>query len=244
MRFAACLVSTSALLFSASVCAVQTPQATSQTANLDVRSETEAPRFVVIGIDRTENWETMTRPALRLAETTIRQSHPGDELVVRWISDRSYRSDETIAHIRLPAIPRKAVNPFDRQAKLELAAAKSRVQSEAVRGLQLINSQQTRPATRATDVYGFIAAAAEHFAEASPGVHKVLVIASDMGDNRKQRLYPDLRGVDVEVALVVHADPNPVRVAALKDAWTAYFSRCGAQSVKYSPIAWDSKSAS
>lgn len=208
--------------------AVQAPQA-AKTA--------QAPRMVVFGVDRTERYEVMTKPALALAEQALLQAAPGDELVFRWISDRSYRSDELIVLVKLPEVPRVR-NQFDPREKTLAHGAMNRLRAEVQRGLQALRAQAPSSGTSSTDLYGFITSAAEHFSLAPSGLRKVLVIASDMEDNRRYNIRPNLSGVEVQIyLLVIEKQPDPAQFAQLKARWARYFlEHCGAARVDFLPV--------
>ena len=72
------------------------------------------PVYTVYGADRTGSYEDMTRLALGIAATLIDRAGPGDELVMRWISDRSYQTDQVFAHLRMPVLPE--FGPVNRRA--------------------------------------------------------------------------------------------------------------------------------
>jgi len=195
-----------------------------------------APRFLVIGVDRSESFDRLTRTALGLAEQHLRKARPADEMVVRWISDRSYRSDEVFLHVRLPDLPTVAENPFNAKQRAVVAEAKRRFQGEASKALNVIQAQHPEGGTPSTDIFGFIAAAAEHLAVAPAGYERQLIIASDMEDNRRYDVVPDLSGVAVRIHLIVIAEqPDPSRIASLKTVWEGYFKKAGAASVTFEP---------
>ncbi len=209
------------------------PRVTSLAATEPVVTPAE-PRFIVVGVDRTESWERMTRPALALAEQTLRVSRPRDELLFRWISDRSYRSDEAFAHIKLPAISTGTGNPFDRREKQALDLANNRFRAEAKKGIDTIRAQHPEGPTTSTDIPGFLAAAAEQFSATPAGYRKVLVIISDMEDNRNYKVRPDLSSVEVQIYLMVISEhPDPAQGERLKTQWTAFLKKCGAASVTF-----------
>lgn len=216
-------------------------------------------RLIMFGVDRTERWEEMTHMTLGLAERTLEKvqlgaaadaelhAMPGDTLIFRWISDRSYSPTEVFAEVHLPTLiqPR---GPFDREGKRNAATALARLKQALIGGLDAIRKQRPdhqegrsvlTQGTRATDILGFLTAASEQFAQAPAGVKKVLVLATDMQDNRHYKIKPDLSGVEVIVYLIARGNANPVAAHHLQERWTALFKTCGAEQVSYRPVPLD-----
>lgn len=206
------------------------PRAEAQTAD-----EQDMPRFVVFGVDRSESWTEMTQSALKLAEKALSGARPGDEITYRWISDKSYHSSEVFAHVRLPRIA-KAADMFDKAAKRRRRAALVQFHAERKRALEQLRSQHPEAGTPSTDIYGFLTAAAEHFTQAPTGLAKTLIVVSDMKDNRRYEVQPELSGVEVQVYLVVRANADPTTTQRLKDHWTEYLARSGTRSVSFLPL--------
>src|SRR5207245_1082871 len=75
------------------------------------------PRFIIVGVDRTETYEKMTSAALDVLERRIAETQPGDHLLARWISDVSYRPEETFLDLELPPTEQAGPNPYDFAAK-------------------------------------------------------------------------------------------------------------------------------
>jgi hypothetical protein len=226
--------------------AVLTPAASAAPAGATAPAASAEPRFVVFGVDRSEPWNAMSRTTLGLAEQALlRDARPGDELVYRWISDRSYAADEAFAHIVLPTLSR-AANPLDRQGRANEASSKQALARAAEEGLAQLRRHvpgatpaggrpDLRKGTPSTDIYGFVTAAAGHFAAAPAGRAKQLVIASDMEDNRRYQVRPDLKGVEVVVYLV-SLKADPVAAQRLQAQWTDFFRECGATRTSFRPV--------
>jgi hypothetical protein len=87
------------------------------------RDQGPKARLTVVGVDRTESWEAMTQLTLGLAEHVLSEAKPGDTLVFRWISDRSYAPSEQFTRVTLPAIERPT-SRLDRQGQQRYLAAR------------------------------------------------------------------------------------------------------------------------
>lgn len=192
--------------------------------------------FIVFGADRTGSYREMTSLALEVGERFVKKARPGDEIYFRWISGNSYQVDQLFAHLRLPSpnLP-TANNQFDRKARYQRMLAGQRLRKitlDRKRAVLARIRSQCPSATRRTDIYGFITAAAEQFAQAPPQSRRIMVIATDLDDNRAYEIEPSLTGVDVLVYPIKN-HPNPAVMKTRKQHWVDYLTRCGAQSVEF-----------
>ena len=201
------------------------------------RDPAEPMRLLVVGIDRTESWKTMTRDALRVAQEVLRTAQPGDDLSFRWISDRSYEPSERVVDVVLPRLSHSK-HAFDRRGKA--AARHAGVELRAVwdqsRAHLAALTPEQQPflanGTPSTDLYGFFAAAADRFAADTEGRHHILVVISDTEDNRAQSFKPDLRGVEVVIKLLVKPGTTPAIVRQASRRWQEFLVACGSNKVK------------
>ena len=193
-------------------------------------------QYIVFGADRTGSYKDMTGLALRIAEGFVRKAQPGDEMYFRWISGNSYKVDQVFAHLRLPAMKLSTVrNSYDRRAKYQQALLKQRITQiirMRKRNALLQIRKQCPGSTGRTDIYGFITAAADQFTSAPSDASRILVLATDLDDNRRYKIQPDLSNVAVYVYPVKN-DPDPARMKAKKDHWESYFKASGAISVRF-----------
>lgn len=204
----------------------------------------EAPRLIVFGVDRTASMDTnMTRLGLALAEQTLRHDlHPGDTIVYRWISDRSYATDQVFAQVNLPNIPDAKGNALDRKLKIHIANAQATLVEQARQGLAQLRRYQSvqspidlSKGTNSTDVMGFLAAAAEQLKEAMLNRQQpVLMLVSDLEHNEEQAVKPDLKGVKV-IVYMVNIKGDAVLAQQLKQHWQSFFEESGAESVVFRP---------
>lgn len=197
-----------------------------------------AGSFIVVGVDRTAEFDAMTAPALRLAESLVWNAAAGDTVVVRWISHRSYAADQTLVHMALPApaaLP-EVRNRFDARGRRQRQAA-AQAQDQALlrakaAALRTLRAQCVGP-TPATDIVGFVQAAAEVFSrDAAPEQARRLVLFTDLEDNRGFRVTPQLDGVAVEVQLLGQQS-DPERASRRRARWRDWLEARGAVSVRF-----------
>jgi hypothetical protein len=184
------------------------------------------PTYTVVGIDRTAG-PGMTRDGLAIARAYVLAAKPCDRLTLRWISDKSFVASEVIGELRVPCLPNKAAT-FDaaatrRYKEAELTAKRSR--SDAAAALDALAARNL-PATRSTDLVGFVAAAAASLGEEQQAQRR-LVIISDFDDNAKRSATVDLSGVSVTMHLV-GAQADPARAQALTGGWATALAQMGA----------------
>jgi hypothetical protein len=117
-------------------------------------------------------------------------------------------------------------------------------------------SKDLHPDSRQTDVAGALMVASDLF-RASPSRRNILVVFSDMQNDTaaldleharivstafamqkaaKERLLPDLHGVEVYALGVDGAGKDMAYWQTLRDFWTAYFQRTGADLKSYSVL--------
>ncbi len=196
----------------------------------------QSAQFTVFGADRTEGYSTMTETAMAIAIDRVKRASEGDEVVVRWISDRSYQPDQAITHLKVPEVNLpKVINRFDKKGKRRRAVAinkyKHHVSAVKISAINALKKQCVGSTMR-TDIIGFITAAAELFAAAPDGKDKLLVLATDLNDNRKYRVDIDLHGAHVQVYLL-RSVADPAQVMRIRDHWSGLFNKWGAAQVDF-----------
>lgn len=202
------------------------------------------PRFTVIGIDCSGSYTSMIDQGLRIASELVRLSEPGDEILVRWISDRSYQSDQAVAHIKIPPEPQSQPRPvsdgnrFDQRARRQLAiwqAQEAYRQSSFRSQLEKLKTHEVsrlqalpRPVANHTDIYGFIAAAGDAFRERrQSGSELHLVLVTDLKDTVQRDIgVPDMGGVSVAIWGVL-TDSDPKVAYRLREEWQQFFLEKG-----------------
>lgn len=196
-------------------------------------------RVIVVGIDRTEGYQAMTRSALRLAEKVVLDARPGDRVIFRWISAASYGPDQTIAVLDLPVpdlpVPKSSMDREGQVARQRAARrAATRIAESKLAMVELLRKACVG-ATRATDIAGFVEAAAEIFAAAPTSKSRRLVLYTDLLDNRHFDVSPDLRDVLVEAHLVRTLE-DPGVAGELREDWRSRFLAWGARQVTFPPV--------
>jgi hypothetical protein len=206
---------------------------------------TPAGRTIVFGVDRSDTWERMTRIGMALAEQTLLHDlRPGDEIVYRWISDRSYAADQAFAQVRLPVLL-AAKGQLDHRGKQEAARTRQALITAARQGQTQLRrftpeassanpGLDLRNGTKSTDLIGFLTAAAEQFAQTDASRPRLLIIVSDLEDNRRFPVKPNLAGVEV-VVYSVSLRADPAKGQQLQKQWTQFFTQSGARVVEFRP---------
>lgn len=185
---------------------------------------------VVCAIDRSASYD-FTTPGRRACAREILLAQAGDEVIVRFISDRSYRAEEVVTHLRLPAVA-QCRNPFDLRCKA--AEKRGRRVATQLRARALEELRRVPTAARATDIIGLLLAAEDHFDATPATARRKLVIASDLHDNVGQRILPNLLGVDV-IIVALESDADVVAARALRNRWAAFLYRARARQVRFVP---------
>lgn len=204
---------------------------TSCSVPIDGGSSPEAPRVVVCGVDRSRSYEHPER-ALERCAIEIERARPGDRVAVYLIGANSYLSDAQIASVEIPRIPGcDPDNPFDpvcRQRQTQLEARVKRATASALRALR------PRP-SHATDLWGFVAVAAEQFAAAGDSTaERVLLMATDLEDTVAYDVQPDLSGVQIEIFGYQPHTADPARAREQQERWFQRLRDLGASSITLS----------
>ena len=171
---------------------------------------------------------------------------PGDEYVIRTITAESkppmvawkkqngsvVRHENTDAHLTFIDVP-NAPNRFNKPARLRYLKAQKTFQSQKQRLLQKLEQMTFEPAPH-TDIYGFIQAASDQFANAPTGTRKVLLFATDLRDTAQLNCKPDLSDVEV-IIFEFLVDADPVKTLERRDAWEERLKNWGAAKVTVRP---------
>lgn len=188
-------------------------------------------RYVIYALDVTGSYAFAETSARQAGDAVQRHAQPGDVWFLRKIDDRSYSDRASIMTLHCPPLPPTTSNPF--------AAAPARARAQAQR--TEFNNLKTAAAdhlgkfrhspVRGTDIYGFLAKAGELLAAAPEATHKLIVIASDMGDTCRQTASINL--AHAEVVILFQSGTSPVKSQSIRDAWTKRLTNCGAASVTW-----------
>jgi hypothetical protein len=162
----------------------------------------------------------------------IAAASPGDEVLVRWISDRSYANSEFITRLSLPFGGEDCShNPFNtacRRAQRAFERQQAELKRREVGSLLALH-----PVTTArTDIMGFLQAAGDEFAADTLDREHWVYLGTDLEDNVGYRVEPDLRGARV-VVFAFQTPADPARAAALREQWRALLLSFGVVDVRF-----------
>lgn len=201
------------------------------------KKPTVPTRLLVCGIDRTgrlggSRAPETRRAAAKLCADVVKMAGPGDEVIVRYISDRSAGDDQEVCRVILPGGARTCSNKFDRRCSHLALKERQLLASARDEAVRKVEAADVTPA-RHTDIFGFMQAAAYAFERAPDRVHE-LYVASDLDDNKRFKLAPRLSETKVTVFLFQNGK-DPEGVEARKANWDRLFHEWGARSVDFRP---------
>jgi hypothetical protein len=209
--------------------------ACSPAASGEPSSKATAPApsaWTVIGIDRSGSY-SFIEPGREMVLQAVRDARPGDTIVVRWISDNSYRNGEFALRFQAPTVaPRDcSANPYDTTCRRENLAAQFEQQQARDSAITRVRDLRVSTAAR-TDLVGFLLAAAEVLATAPPEAERRIWMATDLLDNvRLFELPVDLQGASVFVRGLQNDDPT--KAVALRAEWEQRLTNYGASQIRF-----------
>jgi hypothetical protein len=185
----------------------------------------------VFGIDRSGSYN-FVRLGLKEAARLVVLAPGGCRIVVRWIAEASYTDAEFVeSWTAPPAFVSECENPFDRRCRAKVEADRER--NVQARRTAMTRIQALQPETsNYTDINGFIQAASDIFSTASPGAELYLYLATDLEDNRRRHVEPDLRGALVTV-LALQSAVDPKKTIDLRKNWEKRLRDWGASEVRF-----------
>lgn len=190
------------------------------------------PTWTVIGIDRSGSYAFL-EPGREMALTAVREATPGDTIIVRWISDNSYRNTDFVLRFAASgaALRDCSGNPYDTKCRRENLAAQLATKVDRDKAIAQVRELQVAAAPK-TDIVGFLLVAAEVLAAAPPDAVRQVWLATDLLDNVRQYNLPvDLAGAKVFVRGLENDDP--AKAVALRAEWQERFVRYGASDVLF-----------
>ena len=221
-------------------CSNSSGEATSETRKHESTAAAEAPQqntsagpvFAVLGADISGSYQDLIRKALDILKDLVMRANPGDEYFIRTISDASYPPQNAIVHTKFISVP-PPPNRFDKQGQRRRAAAVAKLTAQKRGVVETLDAMRFQPAPR-TDIYGFIQAASDLFANAPDGVRKVLMFATDLKDTAGFKCNPDLSTVEV-IIFEFLVDADPIQSQKRRDAWVQRLKDWGAVKVTVRP---------
>lgn len=189
------------------------------------------PAIHVCGSDRSGSYDFVS-VGLEMCARVIAAAGPGDEVLMRWISDQSYANSEFIARLTLPVGGEDCSNNRFNAACRRAQRALER-QVAALKRHEVVALLALRPSSAPfTDIMGFLQAASDVFAADTLNREHWVYMGTDLRDNVGYHVEPDLRGAHVVVfALQTPADPE--QAVALREQWRARLTRLGAVDVQF-----------
>ncbi len=168
------------------------------------------------------------------AERVCLALEPGDQLTVRWITDRSYSAASVVTRVSRPVVANasRLQNPF--------LAAKARAAGQAAAGWQggcaAIAGLRNRPRAARTDVSGAVLAASGSLKTAPGGIRRIMVIASDLDENvAAGRVGFDLAGVTVVLFAPESSTGSVSELQRRVERWANLFTSMNADTVLVVP---------
>lgn len=183
------------------------------------------PRSIVVGLDKTGSYALADAGRAQVARL-IHTARPGDKWFIRWIQERSYADNAILFTLSLPTVPAAPTNPFDSRAKAAWALKMNRINQVKQHAAQRIMQLKPEKAP-ATDIWGFLAKAAELLADTPADHERLIVVVSDLCDTENKRVPLNLKDIQV-IVLAFQSGEDPTKTLTLKQAWRAELERGGA----------------
>lgn len=193
----------------------------------------DRPRAIVFGLDETGSY-AFREKALSIAREVIAGMQPGDVFYFRRITEASYQDNCAVFRLELPAIGEPPTNRFNPKAQRQWQREVNRVRDLKRRAVEALGQVQSLKA-KMTDIWGFMAAAADRLAfEAPMGRLPMVVVTSDMKDNVRFQSNLDLAGAEVLIA-GYEVDKDPNKTLKFKESWSKALMGCNAATVTFLP---------
>ena len=194
------------------------------------RAQMSARTLTVCGIDRTGSARSYLQTAVDACAHEIAAAESGSSVIVRWISDASFRSSEEVVRATIPIRP-TCGNPYDLRCRSAANGAEGAVRSAKRIALARLLAAKPAVAPR-TDIAGFFQAASDAFAEDTLSREHRMVIATDLDDTRGFKSTPRFKDVTAVVVLFVDRD-DPTAIVNLRTRWSQWLLNLGATQVLF-----------
>jgi hypothetical protein len=214
------------------------PKATVEAENAqaapNMQNQTQhKPQTVVVGLDKTGSYDIAAAGREQAARLVVASAGPGDTWFFRWIERDSYSVKAAIFTLRLPFLPQKSENPFDRRSRAAWQMKMASINNLKQQAAQRLIALQPEPgsSTQMTDIWGFLAKASELIANGPDGREKAIVMASDLKDNMELRVPLNLKGVYVVVLAFQSGRQDEAQ--RNREFWANAFKDSGASFVRF-----------
>ena len=189
--------------------------------------------MVVFGIDESGSYDFRNK-AISIAGRVISDLKPGDVFYVRRITDKSYDDSSAIFRLEIPEIGNPPDNKFDRKAWYNWKKKNRGISALKAKAIHVLSKLGPVKAPM-TDIWGFIAAAADRIhTEQDQGYRPMVVICSDMKDNCRRKTKLDLNGAQMLIA-GFESGKDPAKSQKMKSDWDKALKGCNAASVNFLP---------
>jgi len=194
------------------------------------RAQSPTQALTVCGIDRSGSAKAYLRTAIDVCAHEIADAQSGSTIIVRWISDASFRTNEEVVRTTVP-VGLLCSNPYDIRCRTAAYGTESSVR--AVKRSALARLLTAKPAVAPrTDIAGFFQAASDAFAEDTLSRQHRMVIATDLSDTRGFKATPSFKDVTVVMVLLVGGD-DPAAIVDLRNRWSRWLLNLGAKRVLF-----------
>ncbi len=188
---------------------------------------------VIFGLDETGSYSFRER-AVSIAKSVIRDLKPGDIFYLRRITEKSYIDSCAVFRLELPKIGNPPKNKFDKNSRKNWNRKLKKIMLLKSRAASLLAKLQPVK-SRKTDIWGFLAAAADRIqVEIKQGSKPVIIITSDMQDNCNRTIQVDLKGAEVVIA-GFESTADPRKTQSIRSNWEKVLKRCNASVVTFLP---------
>ena len=190
-------------------------------------------RLIVFGLDETGSY-SFRKKAISIANTVIADLAPGEIFYARRITANSYRDEDAIFRLEIPRIGEPPTNEFDKKARYLWSRKAKQINAMKTQAMRFM--EELKPVNPPkTDIWGFIAAAADRIAlENHIDAKPMLIIASDMIDNCYRNVKVDLQEAEVIIA-GFESGNDPRKSQEIRTRWIKAFHDCNASKVTFLP---------
>ena len=203
------------------------------TAPTSVVMANDSERIVIFGLDETGSY-SFREKAVSIGNSVVSTMEPGEVFYARRITANSYNDDCALFRLEIPRIGDPPANTFDKKARYLWSRKVQSVKTMKTNAMRFMAGLKPVQAKK-TDIWGFIAAAADRIAvEKRSGARSVVIITSDMKDNCRREVKVDLMGAEVLIA-GFESGNDPQQAQKIRSRWIEALQACNASKVTFLP---------